>query len=95
MAKATPMVIKQRGQRPSEQFDAVKLQASIEAACLSVRAPQGAACDIATGVCDQVSSWAANKPAVTSHDIRRIASQALAVFHDDAAYLYQHHQLVV
>lgn len=89
------MVIKQRGKRASEQYNSDKLRASIEAACLSVRSPEGAACNIATGVCDQVDSWASSKPAITSHDIRRVAAQALAVFHDEAAYLYQQHQLVV
>lgn len=88
-------VIKQAGQRPSEQFSWPKLHASIVAACLSVRSPEGEAEKVAQAVCGQVTAWLEQKPEITSHDIRRKASEALSHLHPEAAYLYKHHQLVL
>lgn len=79
----------------SEQFDRTKLHASIEAACLSVRSPEGEAALVARRVADTVHAWAESKPAVTSADIRRVAASLLDTFHPEAAYLYQNHRLVV
>ncbi|HET6746789.1 MAG TPA: ATP cone domain-containing protein [Candidatus Saccharimonadales bacterium] len=88
-------IIKRSGKRESEQFQRSKLHASVVAACLSVRSPEGEAESIANRVCEQVTSWLNQKPEVTSEDVRRKASEALAVLHPEAAYLYKHHQLVL
>jgi transcriptional regulator NrdR family protein len=83
-----------RGTHNSEAFDPLKLHQSIVAACLSVRALEGEAHVTAEQVVRHVISWLMNKTEVTSADIRRVASQHLSVYHPEAAYLYEHHQLV-
>lgn len=88
-------VIKRGGRRPSEQFDHAKLHASVRAACLSVRSPEGVADLTATSVCDIVVRWCHAKPEVTSSDLRRKAADALHVLHPEAAYLYKQHRLVI
>jgi transcriptional regulator NrdR family protein len=88
-------IIKREGKRPSESFDRNKLQASVRAACLSVRSPEGEAETTATHVCDIVEQWLDTKPEVTSADLRRKATEALHAFHPEAAYLYKHHRLVM
>lgn len=88
-------VIKRGGQRPSETFTPQKLHASIVAACLSVRSPEGEAEVIAHSVCSSIEEWLSLRPEVTSDDLRRKASEALAMLHPEAAYLYKHHQLVM
>jgi transcriptional regulator NrdR family protein len=88
-------IVKRSGRRPSEQFNRDKLHASIRAACLSVRSPEGVAETTAKNVCDAVIIWCNTKPEVTSQDIRRVASQHLERFHPEAAYLYKHHRLVI
>ena len=88
-------IVKQKGIRKSEPFSPEKLHASVQAACLSVRSPEGEAETIAKRVVDAVVTWSAGKAAVTSDDIRRIASRGLELFHPEAAYLYQHHASVV
>ena len=88
-------IIKRGGQRPSESFTAGKLLASIRAACLSVRTPEGEAEMTAKAVCDAVTQWCADKPEVTSADLRRKATETLATHHPEAAYLYKHHRLVM
>jgi transcriptional regulator NrdR family protein len=88
-------IVKRHGKRPSEQFSSEKLHLSIYAACLSVRSPEGHANQTATDVCSLVEVWFANKPEVTSADIRRQAAKALTVFHPEAAYLYQHHRVIL
>ncbi len=92
---ATPEVIKRGGARKTEQFDHGKLHSSVRAACLSVRSPEGVAETVAEHVVSSVASWCHEKAAVTSEDIRRVATQTLEVFHPEAAYLYQNHQCVV
>ena len=87
-------VIKRNGTK-SEPFDKQKLHTSIEAACLSVRSPEGEAALIARRVADTVHTWVDARPAVTSNDIRRVAASLLDTFHPEAAYLYQNHRLVV
>ena len=89
------LIVKHGGKRVSELFSEAKLQKSIVAACLSVRAPVGEADIIAQKVCTKVLDWCATKPEVTSNDIRRIAATALEKFHPEAAYLYKHHRLVL
>ncbi|MDN5275072.1 MAG: hypothetical protein JWP06_973 [Candidatus Saccharibacteria bacterium] len=88
-------IIKRDGQRPTEPFQREKLHASIRAACLSVRTPDGEAETIADTVCDAVIVWLETKPEVTSSDLRRKATETLHQHHPDAAYLYKHHRLVM
>lgn len=88
-------VVKQSGHRPTEVFDADKLWRSIMAACLSVRTPEGQAESAAKNVTNAVTIWVSTKPAVTSHDIRRLASAHLHRYHPEAAYLYQHHRIII
>lgn len=88
-------IVKRQGKRPSEQFDPKKLHASVYAACLSVRSPEGHADETARRVCSVVISWFDNKHEVTSADIRRQAAKALQTFHPEAGYLYQHHRHIL
>ena len=85
-------VIKQSPKRPAEPFDAAKLAASLKAACLSLRTPEGEAADIARDVGRSVNRWLENRPEVTSADIRQVAARELEKYHPDAAYLYKHHK---
>jgi len=88
-------IVKREGKRPTEAFERNKLHASIRAACLSVRTPEGEAETTAVKVCDAVVLWLETKPEVTSADIRRVATKKLHSFHPEAAYLYKHHRLVM
>lgn len=88
-------VVKRAGRRPTESFDRDKLLRSIRAACLSVRSPEGEAESTATIVTDVVTLWVVSKPAVTSSDLRRLASAHLERYHPEAAYLYQHHRVII
>jgi len=90
----TDAYVVKRGTHNSEAFDPLKLHQSIVAACLSVRAFEGEAHDTAERVVRHVISWLLTKTEVTSADIRRVASQHLNAYHPEAAYLYEHHQLV-
>lgn len=83
-----------RGTHNSEQFDPLKLHQSVRAACLSVRALEGEAHLTAERVCRHVITWLTTKTEVTSADIRRVASHYLSIYHPEAAYLYEHHELV-
>jgi transcriptional regulator NrdR family protein len=91
----TSDVIKRGGQRPTEPFDQAKLHASVLAACLSVRTPEGEAMQIADKVCSVVMQWCEAKPEITSNDLRRKASETLDIHHPEASYLYKHHRLVI
>ncbi len=88
-------VVKRSGKRPTEKFDRDKLLHSVRAACLSVRTPEGEAESTAANVTHAVVLWIDTKPAVTSHDIRRLASQHLRRYHPEAAYLYQNHRTII
>ena len=88
-------IIKREGKRHTEQFQRDKLHASIRAACLSVRSPEGVAESTATRVCDAVIIWLDSKPEVTSADLRRKATESLESHHPEAAYLYKHHRFVI
>lgn len=88
-------VVKRSGRRPTESFDRDKLLRSIRAACLSVRAPEGEAESAANNVASAVIIWLDNKSTVTSNDLRRLASKHLEKYHPDAAYLYQHHRMIM
>ena len=82
-------IVKHGGKRPSERFARKKLHASIVAACLSVRAPEGQAEATAHAVCDAVIVWLHQRPEVTSTDIRTVAARHLKSHHPEAAYLYE------
>jgi len=88
-------VIKRSGQRATELFNEAKLLNSIQAACLSVRTPIGEAETIAKNVSRHLSLWLAERPEVTSEDLRRKATETLEIYQPDAAYLYKHHRLVI
>lgn len=88
-------VIKRDGQRPTESFDPSKLHASVLAACLSVRTPEGEAMQIADKVCEVVTQWCGAKPEITSADLRRKAAETLDIHHPEASYLYKNHRVVM
>ena len=88
-------IVKRAGKRPSEAFNPHKLHASIRAACLSVRSPDGVANMTAWAVTDAVIVWLETRPEVTSNDLRRVASRHLTVYHPDAAYLYEQHRTII
>ena len=60
-----------------------------------MRSPLGEAESIADHVSTIVSEWCQQKSAVTSDDLRRVASKCLDIFHPEAAYLYQNHEMIV
>lgn len=62
---------------------------------MSVQSPEGEAETIAKRVVDAVVSWSVGRSAVTSDDVRRIASRGLELFHPEAAYLYKHHGAIL
>lgn len=95
MANKAIDVVKRQGKRPMEAFDRNKLHASVYATCLSVRSPEGHARQTAEHVCNAVTAWGANKQVITSDDIRRQAAKALSPHHPEAAYLYQHHRVIL
>jgi hypothetical protein len=88
-------IVKSEGRRPTESYDRGKLHASVLAACLSVRSPEGEAEMTAHKVCDMVEKWLMAKPEVTSSDLRRKAGETLEIHHPEAAFLYKHHRLVM
>lgn len=88
-------IIKREGARHTERFDRNKLHSSVQAACLSVRSPEGEAEVIAKKVCDAVIHWLSTRSEVTSSDLRRKATETLSIHHPEAAYLYKHHRLVI
>jgi len=88
-------IIKRGGKRQSERFRREKLHASIVAACLSVRTPEGQAEPIANAVCESVIAWLQQHPEVTSNDIRLVATKQLRIHHPEAAYLYEQHRITI
>ena len=82
------LVIKHGGRRPSEEFSRIKLHHSVVAACLAVRTSIGQAEHTAKIVTGEVVAWLADKPEVTSADLRRVAGRHLRTYNPDAAYLY-------
>jgi len=88
-------IIKQNGKRQTEQFMRKKLYASIVAACLSARAPEGQSETTADAVCKAVIVWLQQRPEVTSNDIRVVAARHLKNYHPEAAYLYEQHRITI
>lgn len=88
--------IVKNGKKPrSELFDPLKLHKSIVAACLAVREFEGAADVTAERVCKAVLDWLMTKDEVTSADLRRVAAGQLAVYQPEAAYIYEHHRMII
>ena len=92
---ANTHVVKRGGKRSSEHFIPEKLHSSVQAACLSVRSPEGEAELIAHRIVDAVAQWCHQKSTVTSSDIRRIAARGLELLHPEAAYVYKTHEMIV
>lgn len=88
-------IVKRGGRRPTESFEHKKLHASILAACLSAGTPQGQAQAITDTITKSVLKWLETRPEVTSHDLRRTAVKHLNTHHPDAAYLYEHHRIIL
>lgn len=88
-------VVKQAGARQSEAFDPDKLAGSIIAACHSVSLPDGVAHDTAKHVVRALTLWLGNKQEVTSDDIRRVATETLAIVSPEAGYIYQHQHTIL
>lgn len=76
-------------------FDKDRLHASIATACYSVRLTEGAAHDAASYVCQTMERWLDSKSEVTSSDVRRKTSEALAIICPEAGYLYQHQHSII
>lgn len=93
MGKAVDIV--KRSGKKTEAFDRDKLHASVAAACLSVRSPEGEADLTAHRVCDIVLVWLDTRSEVTSADLRRIATKALHDYHPEAAYFYSQHKHII
>ena len=89
------IVIKQQGHREAEHFDRDKLFASVAAACRSVSLSEGIALDTAHHACQAVELWLSQKTTVTSDDIRRVATNTLAIVSPEAGYLYKHHETLL
>lgn len=75
--------------RGVESFNHERLRDSIMAACLSARALEAQAENIAERVCDSVEQWLENFSEITHQDLRVVTHQKLKKYHPDAAYLYQ------
>lgn len=88
-------VVKNGKKQRSERFDPLKLHKSIVAACLSVREFEGAADLTAERVCKAVLDWLMTKDEITSADLRRVAAQNLQRYQPEAAYIYEHHRMIV
>lgn len=88
--KRTGHIVKRGGH--TEPYDRRKLYASIYAAALSVHESVGVAELLAETVMQEFESWLGGRHEVTSHDIRRIAADALEAHNEDAAYMYRHHR---
>jgi 2-phosphoglycerate kinase len=91
----TSYIVKRQGKRPTEAYARSKLHASITAVCLSAKTPEGQAATTADRVCDAVERWLADKPEVTSDDIRRKATSVLEKHQPEAAHLYKHHHMII
>ncbi len=82
-------ILKRGGKRQTEPFSPVKLEHGVYAALTSVRVPEGQAKDTAHAVRNTVEQWLQDRPEVTSADLRRKASEALAPLHPDATLIYK------
>lgn len=78
-----------------QEFDPLKLHASVLSACFAVRSLEGEAHLTAQHVCERVIEWVNTKTEITSHDIRRITSHFLQRYHPEAAYVYENYREIV
>lgn len=88
--KSQNHIVKRKGH--AEKYDQRKLYASIYAACQSVRVHGGESELVAERVCQDVEKWLDNKNEVTAEDIRIQATQHLAAYNEEAAWMYGHHR---
>jgi hypothetical protein len=88
-------VVKSAPGKVPEAFDPIKLHGSIAAACLSVRSFEGEAHMTAQRVCEKVLEWLEEKAEVTAHDVRRVTSNHLRIYHPEAAYIYEQYGAIV
>ena len=72
-----------------EPFNPVRLHSSLVSSCIAARSHDGEAHKTAEQVCRHVIDWVVAKNEVTEADIRRVASNFLALYHPDAATLYE------
>lgn len=95
MVKGGTYIIKRGGKRKAELFQEEKLRSSIAATCIGSGSTSGQADTIADQVVKDVVKWLADKPEVTSRDIRRITSQSLTHYNNDAGYLYSQQEKII
>ncbi len=89
------LVSKSRQNLDSENFDPLKLHASVLSACFAVRTLEGEAHLTAQHVCERVIKWVSTKSEITSDDIRRITANFLRGYHPEAAYVYENYSEMV
>lgn len=83
-------IVKRKGH--NEPFDSRKVYASVYAACLTVRVPQGEAELVADKVSREITGWVETKTSVTSHEISKQVAESLRILNPDAAYMYSTHR---
>jgi len=81
-------IVKRAGH--TEKFDQRKLYASVYAACLAVRVSVREAELIADQVTSDVINDMSSKYEVTSKDIFTRCYKFLAMYNEDASYIYKH-----
>lgn len=91
---STTKVFKSGG-RVAEPFDPNKLKKTIYAACLNVREPEASAESTVDMVVQEMERWLAEKPEVTSLDIKEKAVEILKRVHPEAAYIYDQYNLTI
>ena len=72
-----------------EPYDAPKLQASLNAACLAVQTPAGQAELTAKVICRDMLPWIMSKHELTSYELRLKAATFLKVHNPRAAERYR------
>jgi transcriptional regulator NrdR family protein len=83
-------LVKRQGH--TEEFDELKLYASIFAVVASLRLPDEETETISHMVADEVKEAFKNKKEVTAHLVHTEAAKILKKYHPDAAYLYSTHK---
>jgi hypothetical protein len=78
-------VVKSVPGKAPEAFDPIKLHGSIA----------GEAHMTAQRVCEKVLEWLEEKAEVTAHDVRRVTSNHLRIYHPEAAYIYEQYGAIV
>jgi transcriptional regulator NrdR family protein len=83
-------LVKRQGH--TEEFDELKLYASIFATVTSLRLPDEEAESISHMVTHEVQDAIKNKKEVTAHVLHTEAAKILKKYHPDAAYIYSTHK---